>query len=61
MSGFGEERCLPIENTALITRRIRRGTRVASSPSMTNVRRVYELGCLLVDGNMYPRLHGIPI
>lgn len=40
MSGFGEERCLPIENTALITRRIRRGTRVASSPSMTNVRRV---------------------
>lgn len=23
MSGFGEERCLPIENTPLITRRIR--------------------------------------
>lgn len=34
MSGLGEERCLPIENTALITRRIRPGTRVASSPSM---------------------------
>lgn len=40
MSGLGEERCLPNENIAQITRRIRPGTRVASSPSMTNVRRL---------------------